>query len=125
MLFTAVPTIRVAVATHFAYQSSFFICVYYSKLGHFSQPGKISDLVLISVETMSFCAVQHHLMVNTDTRRKTMSQLMMQILERLSEMFPKQNYQSRLDYYLTSKNVQNVADVEYWTRQYERNAEWR
>jgi hypothetical protein len=53
-----------------------------------------------------------------------MSQLMTKLLERLAEMFPKQNYQSRLDYYLTSKNVQNVADVEYWTRQYEKNSEW-
>jgi hypothetical protein len=53
-----------------------------------------------------------------------MSQFMMQLLERLAEMFPRQNYQSRLDQYLTSKHVQNVADVEYWTRQYEQNSEW-
>lgn len=50
-----------------------------------------------------------------------MSQLMIQLLERLAEIFPKQNYQSRLDYYLTSKNVQNTADVEYWTRQYDQH----
>jgi hypothetical protein len=53
-----------------------------------------------------------------------MSQFMIQLLERLAEMFPRQNYQSRLDQYLTSKHVQNVADVEYWTRQYEQNSEW-
>ena len=53
-----------------------------------------------------------------------MSQFMMQLLERLAEMFPRQDYQSRLDQYLTSKHVQNVADVEYWTRQYEQNSEW-
>jgi len=53
-----------------------------------------------------------------------MSKLMTQLLERLAEMFPKQNYQSRLDQYLNSKNVQNVADIEHWTRQYEKNSEW-
>jgi hypothetical protein len=53
-----------------------------------------------------------------------MSQFMMKLLERLAEMFPRQDYQSRLDQYLTSKHVQNVADVEYWTRQYEQNSEW-
>ena len=54
-----------------------------------------------------------------------MSQLMTQLLERLAEMFPKQNYQSRLEQYLNSKHVQSVADVEHWTRQYEKNSEWR
>jgi hypothetical protein len=54
-----------------------------------------------------------------------MSKLMTQLLERLAEMFPKQNYQSRLDQYLSSKNVKDIADVEYWTHQYERNGIWR
>lgn len=54
-----------------------------------------------------------------------MSQLMTQLLERLAEMFPKQNYQSRLEQYLNSKHVQSVADVEHWARQYEKNSEWR
>lgn len=54
-----------------------------------------------------------------------MSQLMTQLLERLAEMFPKQNYQSCLDQYLSSKHVKDIADVEYWTRRYERNGDWR
>jgi len=74
---------------------------------------------------MSFCAVQHSFMVNTSTRRKSMSQLMTKLLERLAEMFPQQDYQSRLEQYLNSKHIQNVADIEHWTRQYERNTEWR
>ena len=53
-----------------------------------------------------------------------MSQLMTQLLERLAEMFPQENYQSRLDQYLTSKHVQSIGDVEYWTRRYEQNSEW-
>jgi len=54
-----------------------------------------------------------------------MSQLMTKLLERLAEMFPQQDYQSRLEQYLNSKHIQNVADIEHWTRQYERNTEWR
>jgi hypothetical protein len=44
---------------------------------------------------------------------------MQNILERLAEMFPKQNYQSRLDAYVTSKNPQNAAEVDMWIREYE------
>ncbi len=44
-----------------------------------------------------------------------------QLLERLAEMSPKQNYQSRLERYLDSKNIQSTAELEHWQRQYERN----
>lgn len=46
-----------------------------------------------------------------------------QLLERLAEMFPKQDYQSRLDRYLNSKNVQSTADVDHWVRQFDKNNE--
>ena len=39
------------------------------------------------------------------------------LLERLAEMFPDSDYQSRLDRYIASKNPQNAADVEHWERQ--------
>jgi ArsR family metal-binding transcriptional regulator len=42
------------------------------------------------------------------------------LVERLAEMFPKQNYQSRLDAYLTNKNVKDICDVEHWTREFDR-----
>jgi hypothetical protein len=58
--------------------------------------------------------------VNTE-KEKTMSQLMTQLLERLAEMFPKQNYQSRLEQYLSTKCIQSEADIEYWQREYEKN----
>jgi hypothetical protein len=61
-------------------------------------------------------------MVNTG-KEKTMSQLMTQLLERLAEMFPKQNYQSRLEQYLNSKSITSAADVEYWSRQYDKNSD--
>lgn len=50
-----------------------------------------------------------------------MSQMFIQLVERLAEMFPKQNYQSRLDQYLSTKSIQNTADVEHWVRQFDRN----
>jgi hypothetical protein len=52
-----------------------------------------------------------------------MSQLMTQLLERLSEMFPKQDYQTRLEKYLSTKCIQSAADVEYWARQYDKHHE--
>ena len=52
-----------------------------------------------------------------------MSQLMTKLLERLAEMFPAQNYQSRLEQYIASRHPQSVADVEMMTRDY--NAQTR
>jgi len=43
------------------------------------------------------------------------------ILEKLAEMFPKQNYQSRLERYLAHRHITSAADAEYWSREYERN----
>jgi len=48
-----------------------------------------------------------------------MSQLMTQLLERLAEMFPGQDYQTRLEQFISSKYPQSVGDVEYWQRQYD------
>lgn len=63
-------------------------------------------------------------MVNTD-EEKTMSQLMTQLLERLAEMFPSQNYQSRLEQYIASRHPQSAADVEMLTREYsQRQGGW-
>ena len=46
------------------------------------------------------------------------------LVERLSEMFPKQNYQSRLDAYLNSKNIKDISDVERWTREFDRQGNY-
>lgn len=50
---------------------------------------------------------------------KQLSEKMLEILERLAEMFPKSHYQSELDRYITSKNPSNAADVEHWTKEFE------
>lgn len=46
------------------------------------------------------------------------------LIERLVEMFPQQNYQSKLDAYLASKNVQDNCDVEHWTKQFDRQGSY-
>ena len=40
------------------------------------------------------------------------------LLERLFQMFPSSDYQSRLDRYIASRNPQSTADVEHWERRY-------
>lgn len=40
------------------------------------------------------------------------------LLKRLGEMFPGNDYQSRLEQYIINRNPQNAADVEHWERQY-------
>jgi len=42
------------------------------------------------------------------------------LVERLAEMFPSQNYQTTLEAFLSSKNVQDVADVEHWIREFDK-----
>ena len=47
-----------------------------------------------------------------------MSTLMTQLLDRLAEMFPRQDYQSRLEQYISSHRPQTAADVEHLEREY-------
>jgi hypothetical protein len=42
------------------------------------------------------------------------------LVERLAEMFPQQNYQSRLDAYITSKNIKDASEVEHWIKEFDR-----
>ena len=55
---------------------------------------------------------------------KFLSNKMLAIMERLSEMFPSSTYQTRLEQYINSKNPANAADVDYWQRQYETEAQY-
>jgi hypothetical protein len=50
---------------------------------------------------------------------KTLSNFMLEILERLSEMFPGSDYQSRLDQYLSTKGITDTAQLENYIRQYQ------
>ena len=61
------------------------------------------------------------LMVNTNTLGHTMKNLsnkMLSILERLSEMFPGSSYQSRLDAYLSTKGITDAAQLENYIQQF-------
>ena len=55
---------------------------------------------------------------------KTLSSKMLALMERLGEMFPKAGYQSRLEQYINSKNPTNAAEVDYWQRQYDSEAQY-
>jgi hypothetical protein len=41
------------------------------------------------------------------------------LLERLAEMFPGSDYQSRMERYIVSKHPQSAADIEHLQRQYQ------
>jgi hypothetical protein len=49
---------------------------------------------------------------------KYISEKMLAILERLSEMFPGSSYQSRLDAYLSTKGITDAAQLENYIKQF-------
>ena len=57
----------------------------------------------------------------TNTQENTMkyiSEKMLAILERLSEMFPGSSYQSSLDTYLSTKGITDAAQLENYIQQF-------
>ena len=64
---------------------------------------------------------RNHEMILNITHRKNMkflSNKMLSILERLSEMFPGSSYQSRLDSYLSTKGITDAAQLENYIQQF-------
>jgi hypothetical protein len=49
---------------------------------------------------------------------KVLSNRMLGILERLSEMFPGTSYQSRLDTYLSTKGITDAAQLENYINEF-------
>jgi hypothetical protein len=49
---------------------------------------------------------------------KFISEQMIRMMERLSEMFPGSSYQSRLDAYLSTKGITDAAQLENYVRQF-------
>jgi hypothetical protein len=39
-------------------------------------------------------------------------------LERLAELFPSQDYQSRMDRFINSHHPKSASDVEHWEKQF-------
>ena len=62
---------------------------------------------------MSLCTHLHK-----DYSMKYVSEQMIRILERLAEMFPGSNYQTRLDAYLSTKGITDAAQLENYIRQF-------
>ena len=52
----------------------------------------------------------------------SISTIMLNILERLAEMFPKDGYQSRLEQYLSTKSITDAATLECYMKEYEYNS---
>jgi hypothetical protein len=50
-----------------------------------------------------------------------MSENIYRMIERLAEMFPKQDYQSRLERYIASRRPQSATDVELFERKFSYN----
>jgi hypothetical protein len=53
-----------------------------------------------------------------EIKMKYISEKMLAILERLSEMFPGSSYQSSLDAYLSTKGITDAAQLENYIRQF-------
>ena len=49
---------------------------------------------------------------------KYLSNRMLSIMERLSEMFPGSSYQTRLDAYLSTKGITDAAQLENYIRHF-------
>jgi len=59
-----------------------------------------------------------HLQRITETQMKTISNRMLNMVARLSEMFPDSSYQSRLDAYLSTKGITDAAQLDNYIQQY-------
>lgn len=49
----------------------------------------------------------------------TLSAMMLNILERLAEMFPKDGYQTRLERYLSTKSITDAATLDNYIKEFE------
>jgi len=49
---------------------------------------------------------------------KSLSQKMLSMLERLSEMFPGNDYQTRLDQYLSTQGITDAAQLEHYIQKF-------
>ena len=49
----------------------------------------------------------------------SISTIMLNILERLAEMFPKDGYQTRLEAYLSTKSITDAATLDSYIKEFE------
>ena len=58
----------------------------------------------------------HEINISTNHEEKI---VLANLLERLAEIFPGSDYQSRMENYIANRRPQNAADVEHLQRQYQ------
>ena len=58
-------------------------------------------------------------MINISVETLIRKNMLRDLLERLAEMFPDSDYQSRMERYIASKHPQSAGDVEHLQRQYQ------
>lgn len=75
---------------------------------------------MVSTECHKYFHSRNHEYYNYYTRRRQFMSIA-KMLERLAEMFPKQDYQSKLERYISSKYPTSVTDVEHHTNAFQRN----
>ncbi len=73
----------------------------------------------ILVETLIVFTTSIYIHLHKDYSMKYLSEQMIRIMERLTEMFPGSSYQSRLDQYLSTKSITDTAQLETYIRQYQ------
>ncbi len=56
---------------------------------------------------------------NRGNKMTAITHKMASLLERLAEMFPQQNYQTRLEAYLSQYHIDNSAQLEHLQRQFD------
>ena len=56
----------------------------------------------------------HEINITTNKEEKMLANL----LQRLGQLFPGNDYQSRLEQYIVNRHPQCTADVEHWERRY-------
>jgi TPP-dependent 2-oxoacid decarboxylase len=81
---------------------------YYSIWQIIGQPAKNNAKVLLSRN--------HEINISTNHEEKI---VLANLLERLAEIFPGSDYQSRMENYIANRHPQNAADVEHLQRQYQ------
>ena len=72
----------------------------------------------ILVETLVVFTTSIYTHLHKDYSMKFISEQMIRIMERLTEMFPGSSYQSRLDAYLSTKGITDAAQLENYIRQF-------
>ena len=93
---------------------------YYSNDPIWLQPGVLQKRNFS--ENHEFLLHCNNTEVNT-SEEKTMSEIMTKLLDRLTDILPRSDYQSRLEEFINSRRPTSIAEVEHWERYYYRNTQ--